>query len=114
MDMILEVFNCEIFEFFHFVIISFFPFSCCKVIDYFLLHQILIHIFEKMTKKELALKYWDGPLPNDIRSVTNRLMRWIAKKEGVLDELRSYGYNKHAHCFTPKQVEIIYKYLGEP
>ncbi len=67
-----------------------------------------------MTKKELALKYWDGPLPNDMKTVTNRLMSWVHNNKELMTELLLSGYDKHSHKFTPKQINIIYKYLGEP
>ena len=67
-----------------------------------------------MTKKELALQYWDKPIPSNLRAVTNKLMKNINETRGLLDALRMNGYNKNSKEFTPKQVEIIYEFLGEP
>ena len=67
-----------------------------------------------MTKKELAILYWDGPMPDDMRIVTNHLMRWINCNTKLLEELRRQNYMSRNREFTPKQVEIIYKFLGEP
>lgn len=67
-----------------------------------------------MTKKELAILYWDGPLPEDMKIVTNHLMRWIKYNKNLFEELKANNYLSNNREFTPKQVEIIYKYLGEP
>lgn len=67
-----------------------------------------------MTKKELALQYWDGPLPNDEKYPVRRLMYWIRGNADLMRELESSGYRSNQRLFTQKQIKIIYKYLGEP
>lgn len=69
---------------------------------------------QAMKKYELALKYWDGQVPQNPKVVTNRLMRWINQNKPLLRELRKTRYQAKNREFTPHQVEIIYKFLGEP
>lgn len=69
-----------------------------------------------MTKKELAYMYYDfrpGITPQP-KSIVAHLMRMIKGTDGLLSELYKYGYVDTSQYFTPKQVQIIYKYLGEP
>lgn len=63
------------------------------------------------TKFQLAQLYF--PDLND-RSARRRLNRWIHQANGLQQELESTGYSPLQHSFSQKQVEIIYKYLGEP
>ena len=67
-----------------------------------------------MTKKELAILYWDGPMPENMRIPVRRLMRWIRFNKDLTRELNENGYISRQRVFTLKQQEIIYKYLGEP
>lgn len=67
-----------------------------------------------MTKKELALLYWDGPLPEDPKTAVRRLSRWIIINTELFEELKATGYVLKQKVLTKKQVEIIYKHLGEP
>ncbi|WP_455590665.1 DUF4248 domain-containing protein [Bacteroides sp.] len=32
----------------------------------------------------------------------------------LMKELEAIGYNKFRHCFTPREIELIFKYMGEP
>lgn len=49
-----------------------------------------------------------------MRAVTNKLMKNINETRGLLEALKKNGYNKYSKEFTPKQVEIIYEFLGDP
>lgn len=63
------------------------------------------------SKEELALLYNPG------KCVTPALLcfyRWMRMNRKLMDELESVGYNKFRHSFTPLEVRIIIKYLGEP
>lgn len=42
------------------------------------------------------------------------LRRWINRVPGLRDELDRSGYEQRQHVLSPRQVEIIVNYLGEP
>lgn len=42
------------------------------------------------------------------------LARWMRMNTTLMDELEQIGYNKYRRAFTPAEVRIIVKYLGEP
>lgn len=63
------------------------------------------------TKAELAMLY------NPTQCITvalQTLSRWIKMNPALVEELTQAGYNKYRRAFTPKEVRIIVKYLGEP
>ncbi|MCD7899773.1 MAG: DUF4248 domain-containing protein [Bacteroides sp.] len=63
------------------------------------------------TKAELARLY------NPEQCVTvalKTLARWMKENEELVEELEAINYNKYRRSFTPKEVGIIVKYLGEP
>ena len=63
------------------------------------------------SKEELAMLY--NPtfcLTNAI----NTLSSWIRLNKSLQAELAAIGYNRYRHCFTPKEVGVLVKYLGEP
>lgn len=64
-----------------------------------------------MTKQQLALLFCDGLTPH---AAVNRLMKWIAHCPALLEALYATGYKKHNRIFSPKQVALIFQYLGEP
>jgi len=64
-----------------------------------------------MTKKELALRYTpDG----SYGAAINRLTRWINGDPELLSALHAAGYQDTQRILTPRQVSIIYDYLGTP
>lgn len=63
------------------------------------------------SKMELAMMYMPTQVPITARF---QLMRWIACNDELQKALFDAGYHKHNKMFTPKQVEIIFSYLGEP
>ncbi len=58
-----------------------------------------------MTKGELAKKY---------NVSVKTLVNWIYKNSELYKILKSYGYNETDKVLTPKQIEFVYEYLGEP
>ena len=63
------------------------------------------------SKSELARAY----APDiDIRSALNRLSYWIRYNKKLSEELHLDGYNRYQKVFTVRQVELIFRYLGEP
>ncbi len=64
------------------------------------------------SKSEMAQAYF----PNTVNMDTARrnLSRWIKMNPKLMAELEESGYRERQKLFTPKQVGIIYKYLGEP
>ncbi len=64
-----------------------------------------------MAKSELAEMYAPDLSPH---AALNRLSRWIAYNPQLTEALRLTGYRKHARQLSPRQVELIFRYLGEP
>ena len=64
------------------------------------------------TKRELAKLYFPTTL-NEETAVAN-LRNLMKRNPSLLAELANVRYNTHDKIFTPKQVGIIFDYLGEP
>lgn len=63
------------------------------------------------SKAELAMLY----NPTQCVSVAlDTLARWMRMNGPLLKELEAVGYNKYRRSFTPREVELIFKYIGEP
>lgn len=63
------------------------------------------------SKVELAGLY----NPNECVAVAlQTLSRWIRTNPTLMEELNSANYNKYRRGFTPKEVAMIVKHLGEP
>jgi len=64
------------------------------------------------SKSEMAQAYF----PNTANPDTARrnLSRWIKMNPKLCAELKENGYRERQKLLTPKQVAIIYFYLGEP
>lgn len=63
------------------------------------------------TKVELATLYNPASC---ITVALKTLSRWMKANELLMAELEAVRYNKYRRTFTPKEVGIIVKYLGEP
>ena len=63
------------------------------------------------SKKELALLYF--PTSTHATAVSH-LKVWLRRCAPLWAELEATGYDKHTKCFTPLQVRLIVKYLGDP
>lgn len=61
--------------------------------------------------KELAALYFANSTP---KAATTHLKRWIDRNESLKNELAETGYKEGQRVFTPRQVELIFRYLGEP
>ena len=63
------------------------------------------------SKKELALLY--AP---DLRmeGARKRLRKWITYNPRLMRALERAGLQPRQKTLTPRQVEIVYRYLGEP
>lgn len=64
-----------------------------------------------MSKQELAQMYAPELTPH---AAVNRLMSWIKRHPILFSALMQTGYKKTSKVFSPKQVELIIEYLGEP
>ena len=62
-------------------------------------------------KAELALLYFPGSSPDVARA---KLMRAINRNKAWSRAMARTGYYTTAKEFTPKQVEVIFHYYGEP
>ena len=63
-------------------------------------------------KSELALLYF--PLASSPHVAVNHLTAWMRRCKPLLAELEAAGYAKTQKMLTPRQVEAIVRYLGEP
>ncbi len=62
-------------------------------------------------KAELAMLY----CPNDcVTNATNNFSRWMRLNRPLMCELQAVGYNKFRRCYTPLEVQLIVRYMGEP
>ncbi len=61
--------------------------------------------------KELAAMYFANSTP---KAATTNLKRWIDRNESLKNELAETGYKEGQRVFTPRQVELIFRHLGEP
>ena len=64
-------------------------------------------------KNDLAMLYFPNLAPRGARL---QLIRYIKENHTLSRELCQAGYDSHRKCcyFTPLQVEIIKRHLGEP
>lgn len=62
-------------------------------------------------KGELAMLY----MPGICRcGALKQFNRWIERNTRLMAELIETGYSGTERIFTPKQVELIVEYIGEP
>ena len=61
--------------------------------------------------KELAALYFTNSTP---RAAITQFRRWIDRNESLKNELTETGYMEGQRVFTPRQVELVFRYLGEP
>lgn len=72
---------------------------------------------EKMFQVRAYSKVELSRLYNPEQCVTvalKTLARWMKKNDDLMNELANVNYNKYRRSFTPKEVGIIVRYLGEP
>jgi len=63
------------------------------------------------SKAELAMMYNPDTC---ITVALQTLGRWIRTNPSLMEELTRLNYNKYRRVFTPKEVERIVFYIGEP
>ena len=68
-------------------------------------------ILRAYSKSELASLYLPRIQP---ASAWRTLRNWINKDTNLKKELEKTGYTHKCILLTPFQVEIIFRYLGEP
>ena len=66
---------------------------------------------QALCTKELATMYFANCSP---RSATTQLRRWIKRNQSLKNELTETGYKEGQRVFTPRQVELVFRHLGEP
>ena len=64
------------------------------------------------SKGELAQAYF--PRTIDPKNALRNLARWIDMNPELVKQLKESGYQRRQRLLTPRQVSIIYKFLGEP
>lgn len=66
---------------------------------------------QSIGKSELAKLYFPD---SQEKTASAHLMRWIKRNPDLLEALKAVGYHTHDKYFTPRQRDIIFKYLCEP
>ena len=61
--------------------------------------------------KELAALYFANSTP---RAAITQFKRWIDRNDSLKNELTEAGYEEGQRVFTPRQVELVFRHLGEP
>ena len=64
------------------------------------------------TEKEKREEEEEDLRPFRIHAYT--LAAWIRHNKALKGELEKVGYNKYRRTFTPLEVKVLVKYLGEP
>lgn len=64
-----------------------------------------------MGKAELALLYAPDQTP---AVAVKRLVKWMRLHPLLTEEINATGYRSRQKQLSARQVEIIFKYLGEP
>lgn len=60
---------------------------------------------------ELALLYF----PNSTKkSATTQLRRWIRRNGELQRTLKQVGFTERQRILTPRQVEVVIRFVGEP
>lgn len=67
--------------------------------------------YKEHGRTELALRYNPGLSP---KAAWKKLQHWIDLCQPLKDELLRLGYTGRQRIFTPRQVNRIVHYLGEP
>lgn len=66
-----------------------------------------------MGKQELAHLYFPHS-KGSAATLRNELMAWIKRCTPLFAKLQELGYEPSVHTFTPRMVDYIFYYLGEP
>lgn len=61
--------------------------------------------------KEISLLYFPNSTP---KSAASQFKRWLRYNKKLWAELAEAGYWNGQRLLTPRQVEIVFQYLGEP
>lgn len=64
------------------------------------------------SKTELGLLYF--PEATSKATARRHLMDWVKRCIPLWDELKKQGYQVGCQYFSPRQVGVIFEYLGEP
>lgn len=62
-------------------------------------------------KTDIAQRYFPRA---SVREARRMLNHEINATRGLLDALTEAGYHSKNHYLTPRQQEILYRFLGEP
>ncbi len=63
------------------------------------------------TLRELGRMYFPTAMPE---SQSRQLKRWISINKNLVDALNKNGYQDRQRYLTPKQVSLIFEFLGDP
>jgi hypothetical protein len=63
------------------------------------------------THQQLAVMFFPELSPE---SASRQLTRWIKRDPELLLALQHMGYGDRHRVYSPKQVEVLFNYLGRP
>ena len=61
--------------------------------------------------KEISQMYFPSSTP---KSAAAQFKRWLKYNRRLWDELGESGYRSGQRLLTPRQVALVFRYLGEP
>ena len=59
----------------------------------------------------LAMRYYKG---KNYKTALRAFRQELRQTRGLLDALKAVGYRENQRVLTPRQVQVIEEYLGEP
>ena len=66
---------------------------------------------QALSLKELSLMYFPT---SSVKSAGTQLKRWLRYNTALWDDLAVSGYRNGQRLLTPRQVALVFHYLGEP
>lgn len=65
----------------------------------------------KLQFGNLAMRYYKG---KNYKTALRAFRQELRQTRGLLDALKAVGYRENQRVLTPRQVQVIEEYLGEP
>lgn len=66
---------------------------------------------QALSFKELSLMYFPT---STVKSAGVQFKRWLKYNTALWDDLAGTGYRSGQRLLTPRQVALVFHYLGEP
>ena len=66
---------------------------------------------KSLSAKELAVLYFKYSTPD---TAVKQLGRWIRRNKELKAALDKAGFHDRQHIYSPRQIDLIFQYLGNP